>query len=40
MIRTDKSTITSVAKDNYLAEPHGGWVEIVEDFYKNRPARH
>lgn len=33
------NTITSVAKDNYLAEPCDG-VEIVEDFYKNRPARH
>lgn len=33
------NAITSVAKDNYLAEPCGR-VEIVEDFYKNRPAQH
>ena len=28
------NTITSVAKDNYVAEP-----AVVEDFYKSRPAR-
>ena len=33
------NTLTSVAKDNYVAEPAGGGVSIVDDIYKNRKPR-
>lgn len=33
------NTITSVAKDNYVAEPTNGGVAVVDDIYKNRPPR-